>query len=97
MLGIIWLNMVWFICKFFFRWYEHSFPVGRVQQDFKIVLEVVPGSLMSTPTFPGAHIAIDNLRMSGCFAEMSPADQCSKRQMKCLYNKVSFGLGLFIV
>lgn len=82
---------VWVGC----RWSEHSYPVGRMQRDFKIVLEVVPGPLMSAPTFPGAHIAIDNLRMSGCFAEMLPADQCSKEQMKCLYNKV--GKGWFYV
>ncbi|XP_077284525.1 anaplastic lymphoma kinase isoform X2 [Arctopsyche grandis] len=68
-------------------WTKHSFPVGRVQQEFRIALEVVPGALMAAPSFSGAHIAIDNLKMAGCFAELPPVDHCSPRQLKCLYNK----------
>lgn len=45
----------------FNRWEPLSFNVGRIKQEFNIILEVIPGD-----QFPG-HIALDNLNLIDCF------------------------------
>lgn len=71
------------------RWTELSFPIGRVSQEFRILLEVVPKGLRSQQR---AYVSIDNLRLRGCFepnnSMVAINGQCDVSDIKCKSNKI---------
>ncbi|XP_054281784.1 leukocyte tyrosine kinase receptor isoform X2 [Macrosteles quadrilineatus] len=56
-------------------WDYWSFNVGRIKQEFNIVIEVIPGD-----HFP-FHVALDNIRLVDCFSERR--DECLPSQFLC--------------
>lgn len=71
------------------RWTELMFPIGRVSQEFRILLEVVPKGLRSQQR---AYISIDNLRLRGCFEQNNSIaainGKCAGTDIKCKSNNM---------
>lgn len=71
------------------KWDEMSFPIGRVSQPFRILLEVVPKGLR---THQRAYVSIDNLRLRGCFEQNTSVaavnGKCLFGDMMCRANDV---------
>lgn len=65
-------------------WQNYTFNIGRVSQDFHILLEVVPKGLGSHSR---GHVSIDDMKLLGCFPDMSQSDVCETAQVKCQKNK----------
>ncbi|XP_039280601.1 leukocyte tyrosine kinase receptor isoform X2 [Nilaparvata lugens] len=62
-------------------WEEYSVKIGRLSQEFNIILEITSGK-----EYP-SHVALDNLRLINCFTEPRPVEiNCSPTQYKCRNN-----------
>ncbi|KAL1124321.1 hypothetical protein AAG570_002089, partial [Ranatra chinensis] len=57
-------------------WQNYTFLIGKVTQEFKIVLEVT-----LSHDYP-AHLALDNILLKNCFPD-PPQNVCSSTQFQC--------------
>lgn len=69
-----------------FRHWQHiQFSIGRVSQDFRVLLEVVPRGLRQQQR---GHVSIDDLSLRNCFPEGTRSGTCSSIDIRCQTNKV---------
>lgn len=61
------------------RWVRHEHAVGKISQDFQIILEVVPPKKQP----PNSFIALDNIKLLDCFPEMDRVNSCTPFQYRC--------------
>lgn len=66
------------------NWDLYMFSIGRVSQDFHVLLEVVPKGLGGRAR---GHVSIDNVMLLECFPDASQPDVCDTAQVKCKKNK----------
>lgn len=67
------------------KWGWHQFRIGRISNDFHILLEVVRNR---SDQRPRSHVSIDNLAMMDCFAENNNKGNCSTTQVQCMANRI---------
>lgn len=67
------------------KWQWHHFRIGRISQDFHILMEVARNK---SDLRPKSHMSIDNLAMMDCFAENINKGNCSATQVQCMANRI---------
>lgn len=60
-----------------FRWTRYEFIIGKLSENFTIILEVVPAAKVT----PRATVAFDNIAMTHCYSESD--DTCIPHQYRC--------------
>ncbi|KAK5639789.1 hypothetical protein RI129_010600 [Pyrocoelia pectoralis] len=61
------------------RWIKYNKAVGKISQDFHIILEIVPVQRSAK----SALIAFDNIKLIECFPESDSINACTPFQYRC--------------
>ncbi|XP_031358672.1 ALK tyrosine kinase receptor [Photinus pyralis] len=66
------------------RWSKYTKAVGKISQEFHIILEIVPVQRSAK----GALVAFDNIKLIDCFAESDSISGCTPFQYRCSQTNV---------